>query len=592
MVRLRRDTTQMLQLPVKPLRIFAAGTVFLTHTLLLPSHPEPGSASRAQAVHTARGGAAGHILALLSQLSTTSPSLGDVESMLIASLGGNSDAVHLRDALEALGIRTKYCKLWPGLGVPSAWVMHARDTGERTVINHNPLPEVSHEDFIALLGPILAPENYVGLDQPKAVSNGIVREQQSSSPVPVFPNALAPAAPRPSVSSRPNTSSSANSAAPAPQSYMVPSQNPNSPAPFDWLHCEGRSVRTTLANILGIDGLARERKWRSHCVISIDLGRKARDGVEALIPHADVIFLSSSTFPSIQHANQPSRSMSPTSQPNSTPTPRAVLLSLARHASPHALLVLNAGQDGAALLSLPTREYFQSSGWMPPPAPQPSHPHTSRSHPQNHGHTNSNATSTNGTRTPRTWDGVESVRSGSDFWAGIGPGDDSLVSRDSQYSNHDADTDGLPHRSDRPRPSGESFHPFDDDVDEDGGEDGRHTPQPHRKPPNLEDVLDEEGAHCAFVAGMIWALSRRLMPGSPYVPGGPTSDGEAGKDVSDLGVRWRLDECLKFATELAGRKAHSRVNTSATVVASTASAAMESEWDGLGEDMRKAGWFS
>jgi hypothetical protein len=58
--------------------------------------------------------------------------------------------------------------------------------------------------------------------------------------------------------------------------------NPNSPAPFDWLHFEGRTVKTTLNNITGLDGLARERKWRSHCVFSIDIGRKGRQGVEAV----------------------------------------------------------------------------------------------------------------------------------------------------------------------------------------------------------------------------------------------------------------------------------------------------------------------
>ena len=58
--------------------------------------------------------------------------------------------------------------------------------------------------------------------------------------------------------------------------------NPNSPAPFEWLHFEGRSVKTTLSNITGLDGLARERKWRSHCVFSLDVGRKGRQGIEAV----------------------------------------------------------------------------------------------------------------------------------------------------------------------------------------------------------------------------------------------------------------------------------------------------------------------
>lgn len=56
-----------------------------------------------------------------------------------------------------------------------------------------------------------------------------------------------------------------------------------SPAPFEWLHFEGRSVKTTLSNISGIDGLARERRWRNHCVFSLDVC-KVRQGVEAVCP--------------------------------------------------------------------------------------------------------------------------------------------------------------------------------------------------------------------------------------------------------------------------------------------------------------------
>lgn len=253
----------------KPFRIFSTGTIFLTHSLDLHSHPVPGTASRAQAVSTARGGNAGHVLGFLAALP------GAVEPMLIASLGASSDGVRLRDELEAGGVCTKYCKVWPGLGVPSAWVMHARDTGEKTVINHNPLPEVSHEDFIALLGPVLAPENYVGVVQPQPQP-----PPKPPSPVAVFPNALAVTPPpRHSMSSRPATAPAGSA---SPRMAMVPTQSPLSPAPFDWLHFEGRSTRTTLSNIIGVDGLARERKWRTHCVVSVDLGRRAREGVEAV----------------------------------------------------------------------------------------------------------------------------------------------------------------------------------------------------------------------------------------------------------------------------------------------------------------------
>ena len=30
----------------------------------------------------------------------------------------------------------------------------------KSVINHNPLPDITHEEFVSLLGPLLAPDNY------------------------------------------------------------------------------------------------------------------------------------------------------------------------------------------------------------------------------------------------------------------------------------------------------------------------------------------------------------------------------------------------------------------------------------------------
>lgn len=118
----------------------------------------------------------------------------------------------------------------------------SEDGNTRTVINHNPLPDITHEDFVSILGPLLAPENY---------------PQHSPTQSPTFS------------SSHFNSSSSTL-------------HNPHSPAPFDWLHFEGRSVKTTLNNMTGLDGLARERKWRSYCVFSVDISRRGRQGVEAV----------------------------------------------------------------------------------------------------------------------------------------------------------------------------------------------------------------------------------------------------------------------------------------------------------------------
>lgn len=94
---------------------------------------------------------------------------------------------------------------------------------------------------------------------------------------------------------------------------------------------------------------------------------------------------------------------------------------------------------------------------------------------------------------------------------------------------------------------------------------------------------------------MIFALSRRICPGSPYTPSWNGAGEDLGRALgdSDRG-RWKLDECLRliipffsalqtelmaflalirFATELAGRKAR------------------RMGWTGLADEMIKAGWF-
>lgn len=121
MARLRREGAPDLP-PIppvrRPLRIVASGTLFLTHTLSLPAHPTPGSAIRAYSVEKTRGGSACAVLSLLSQFS-------NVDSMLVASLGGNEEGKMVLRDLNREGVNTRFCKIWENYGVPSAWVMHS-----------------------------------------------------------------------------------------------------------------------------------------------------------------------------------------------------------------------------------------------------------------------------------------------------------------------------------------------------------------------------------------------------------------------------------------------------------------------------------
>jgi len=100
-----------------------------------------------------------------------------------------------------------------------------------------------------------------------------------------------------------------------------------------------------------------------------------------------------------------------------------------------------------------------------------------------------------------------------------------------------------------------------------------------------DDVIDESGADDAFVAGMIFALSRRVLPNPTYSPiAAPTSNNNkstlpylsrpspAVEDDLEKG-RWRLEECLRFATEMAGRKVRIK------------------GFQGLARAMENVGWF-
>ncbi|KAG6817691.1 hypothetical protein H0H87_005450 [Tephrocybe sp. NHM501043] len=487
MAKLRREThdTTPIQPQTRPLRIVASGTLFLTHTLSLPNYPTPSSAVRAHSVEKRRGGSTNALLSLLAQFRS-------VSAVLVAPLSGNEEGQMIIKDLDNEGVITRYCKIWKDFGVPSAWVLHSKDNNTRTVVNHNPLPDITHEEFVSILGPLLAPENY---------------PQVSSPGTPTSPSSIPPSLQYTPTSPTPRASQSV----PRPPPFLF---NPSSPAPFDWLHFEGRSVKTTLNNITGIDGLAKERKWRSHYVIFVN-----KHYAKANSPHYAT-------------------------------TPRAFLLSLTNIASPHALLVAHWGKEGSAVLSLPTKEYFQSSGWV--------EPIVSPSTTVGDNHRASTATE------------HLSVRSGSDFWAGAR----GHTPSSSAFFSAGYTSDGVGNESGisySTTSTGQNItrsrrHGNDDDDNDSQGTEIPNDDSDH------DGVIDEVGGQDAFVAGMIYALSRRIVPGLPYTPCWSGEDSNPGPSETERG-RWRLDECLRFATELAGRKARRK------------------NWDGLADEMTRAGWF-
>ena len=226
------------------------------------------------------------------------------------------------------------------------------DGGSQTVINYNPIPDITHEEFFRLIGPLL-------------------------------------------YSGRPTDDSAGFAALPP------------SP-PLDWVHFEGRDIGTTSQNLAGLDSWLKEKDWRNRVALSVDLGKPGRTGLETVskaifcrgqIIHMRLLKVDSScgryflfvranyycpkisvnAFASHSSANRMLRCvfnrtseecetlMDSSSQARNFSSPRTFLLSMRSQVPPHSLLVCDWGRDGGAILSVPTREYFQSSSFVPDP---------------------------------------------------------------------------------------------------------------------------------------------------------------------------------------------------------------------------------
>lgn len=531
----------------RAVRVVAAGTLFVVNTLSLDGFPDEGSSARAKNVVRTRGGTAPITLAVLAQLGrqeaprgprqyeqrgragAPEPAEPAIEAYLVAALGGDDDGRLLIRELHDEGVSTKFSKILDR-PVPTSWVFLSESTQTRTVVHHNSIPDITHVEFVELLGPLLIPENYSNLS--------------------VLPPPPPQASPRPSFSSQKGD-------APAPVIPELPMRGPGS-APFDVLLFEARSVPQTLSNMQALDGLARERGWRHRVAICLELSRSDRQGVEILIRNADAVFFSK--------AYATGRGYS---------APRPFLLSMVTQAAPHALLVVNWGSAGAALLSVPTSEYFQSSGWSEPLHEKVAPPPVPRMTPQRPQQRSRSRPPASGSRFAGERRDLQSVRSGSQFWAdgrgtpGTGTGTASLGLRD-----WDLDPQGKRSEEMWRAAMRQQDGVVDEDDDDSHTEDGTGihppAPVPMRLAPAPDLPPDETGAQNAFVAGMLYALTKRVLPGAPYSPvANPNSwhprDGP-----------WRLEECLKFATELAGRKARRPPGS----------------YDGLAHELRAAGWFA
>jgi hypothetical protein len=203
-------------------------------------------------------------------------------------------------------------------------------------------------------------------------------------------------------------------------------------------------------------------------------------------------------------------------------------------AAPHALLVVNWGDAGAALLSVPTREYFQASGWTETGAERRARPTTGDQKRSRSKSLSRPKASTSRAAaispisphaiSPTSATSAESVKSGSQFWAdGRGTPGTGVTGTDSnaRLGLRDWDLDPQGKRSEEiwhktMRAQDRGLEEVGLAYMEDEGDDDATDRENDYKSPEEPHVLtktqapDETGAHSAFVAGLLFALSKRV----------------------------------------------------------------------------------
>ena len=96
------------------------------------------------------------------------------------------------------------------------------------------------------------------------------------------------------------------------------------------------------------------------------------------------------------------------------------------------------------------------------------------------------------------------------------------------------------------------------DADDDGDRDSQGTAigkaATNGKSKKKENgARDEIAAQDAFIAGMIYSLGQRILPGAPYTPSATPYAQVYGAGAGSLDLdrgRWKLEDCLRYDPSL------------------------------------------
>ncbi|KAG2178196.1 hypothetical protein INT43_003449 [Umbelopsis isabellina] len=130
------------QQPESQAKVLAVGQLYQDFILHVDHFPEEDAKKRANNLEIRSGGNCGNTLRVLSQFP-------GVSAWCMSSLGSKAEAGGLLQVLEDQHVHTSTCVFHDHGLNPSSYIIHASDTGTRTIISYNKTEDLTLEDFVA-----------------------------------------------------------------------------------------------------------------------------------------------------------------------------------------------------------------------------------------------------------------------------------------------------------------------------------------------------------------------------------------------------------------------------------------------------------
>ncbi|KAJ3070166.1 hypothetical protein HDU98_006807 [Podochytrium sp. JEL0797] len=148
-------------MPSHSLRVFSIGACYQDVILSVDSFPLEDQKLRANSVETRRGGNGANVLQVLAQFSQRNTTT-HLETSLVAVLAGESCSEPSESSFILSDLKTNlpnvslaHCVFrGKGFSEPTAWIISTGTT--RTIINHTTLPELTCDEFVASMAPVVA----------------------------------------------------------------------------------------------------------------------------------------------------------------------------------------------------------------------------------------------------------------------------------------------------------------------------------------------------------------------------------------------------------------------------------------------------